>query len=92
VSLHLSGVNIVEPDENLARKHSLRVEQTLVATADRVEPDASTITGSISGTVETETGAYITVDVTLTATSSAVEANGRITCNGETILDRRWRG
>jgi uncharacterized protein len=92
VSLHLSGVNTVEPDENLARKHSLRVEQTLVATADRVEPDASTITGSISGTVETETGAYITVDVTLTATSSAVEANGRITCNGETILDRRWRG
>jgi predicted acyl esterase len=92
VSLLLAGSNTVEPTDAHVRKHVLRAEQVLAATADRVEPDASNVTGTITGTIDTETGAHITVDVSLTATSSAIEATGRITRDGETILDRRWRG
>ncbi|MEV4313963.1 CocE/NonD family hydrolase [Actinocrispum sp. NPDC049592] len=92
VSLRVAGVTTVRPDETLPRRHVMTVEQDLVATADRLEPEASTVTGVITGTIDIDTGAHITVEVAITATPSALEATGRVTRDGETILDRHWRG
>ncbi|SMD25014.1 hypothetical protein SAMN05661093_08879 [Kibdelosporangium aridum] len=92
VSLKLAATNVVRPDRAGIRKHRLRIGQVLVATANRADPEASNVTGTITGTVDIDTGAHITIDVSLIATSSSVEATGRITCDGDTVLDRRWRG
>ncbi|MFE0021959.1 CocE/NonD family hydrolase [Amycolatopsis sp. NPDC059021] len=92
VSLRLASSNAVRPEDVADRDHALAIAQTLVATADRADPAASAVTGSITATIDTETGAHLTVDVGVTATSSSVDATGRVTLDGETLLDRHWRG
>jgi uncharacterized protein len=88
VRLGLTGVGAVRPP---GRKHILRQSQELVATANRAEPDASTITGTTTATVDAETGEHVTVDVEYTITPSGYDVSGRVTLDGETLLDHRWR-
>ncbi len=72
------------------RKHVMRSTQDVAITGSRTDPDSSTIAGTMSATVDTETGEHITVDLEFTVTPSSVSATGRVTLDGETLLDRRW--
>ncbi|WP_433432606.1 CocE/NonD family hydrolase [Nonomuraea sp. CA-141351] len=63
----------------------LWIEQEFVATAHRTRPDA-TITCRVSAEVD-----GVAVNIDLTATSSAVRATGRVTRDGDLLLDRTWQ-
>ena len=92
VSLRLTATNEIRPEDVPGGRHTLRVDQQLVATANRLEPGESTVTGQIAGTVVTATGAHITVEVAVTATATAVDATGKVVQDGVSLLDRHWRG
>ncbi|MER6924192.1 hypothetical protein ABT314_35450, partial [Streptomyces spiralis] len=72
------------------RAHRVRGRQEITATADRVRPDAATVTVSAFGEVHTDTGHHITVDADITAQASGVRATGRITLDGHLLFDRQW--
>lgn len=89
VSVRLAETFTARPS---GRTHCLRQERELIATARRAHPEASAIDGYATTTVRTETGAQVTVHVELSLTPTTAEARGRITVDGETVLDRRWHG
>ncbi|EOD60034.1 hypothetical protein, partial [Amycolatopsis vancoresmycina] len=92
VSLRLAGGNRIRPDTVPGGRHTLEVEQELVATAHRLDPGASTTTGRLTGTVDTATGAHLTVEVTVTATATTLDAHAKVVQDGASLLDRHWRG
>lgn len=92
VSLRLAGGNRISPEDVPGGRHTLRVDQELVATAHRLDVAESTVTGRITGTVDTATGAHVTVEVAVTATETTLDASGKVTQDGVSLLDRHWRG
>jgi predicted acyl esterase len=92
VSLRLAGGNRIRPEHVPGGRHTLQVDQELVATAHRLDPGASTATGHLTGTVDTATGAHVTVEVTVTATATTLDARGTVVQDGASLLDRHWRG
>lgn len=92
VSLRLAGGNRIRPEDVPGGRHTLRVDQELVATAHRLDPAGSTVTGHLTGTVDTETGAHVVVEVSVTATATTLDASGKVVQDGVSLLDRHWRG
>ncbi|MEU4250160.1 CocE/NonD family hydrolase [Amycolatopsis sp. NPDC026612] len=92
VSLRLAGSNRIRTEGGPGGRHTLRVDQELVATAHRIDPAESTVTGRITGTVATATGAHVTVDLEVTATATTIDASGKVVQDGVSLLDRHWRG
>jgi len=92
VSLRLAGRHRIRPEDVPGGRHTVRVDQELSATAHRLDPAASTVTGHITGTVDTATGAHVTVEVTVTATANTLDAFGKVVQDGVFLLDRHWRG
>lgn len=72
------------------REHVLAVEQEIVATARRADPGAATIDGTMTATIAIGTGQRVSVDVEMTITASGLDAHGRLTIDGEPLLDQRW--
>lgn len=73
------------------RGHRLRIRQELTATAHRADPAASSVTGAVTADVTTGSGRRVTLDIALDVTARSVHAAGRVTRDGETLLDRHWR-
>jgi hypothetical protein len=73
------------------RGHRLRIRQELTATAHRADPAASSVTGAVTADVTTGSGRRVTLDIALDVTGRSVHAAGRVTRDGETLLDRHWR-
>jgi putative CocE/NonD family hydrolase len=92
VSLRLAGHNRIEPGDGVPVAHTVDVSQELTAVGYRLEPEESTVGGRIVGTVDTATGAHVTVDVAITATATSLDATGKVVLDGVLLLDRRWRG
>jgi putative CocE/NonD family hydrolase len=92
VSLRLAGHNRIEPGGETAVAHTVDFGQELTAVAYRLDPEESTVGGRIAGTVETATGARVTVDVSITATATSLDAAGKVVVDDVLLLDRRWRG
>lgn len=92
VSLRLAGGNRIRPEDVPGGRHTVAVDQDLVATAHRLDPAGSTVSGRITGTVDTATGAHVTVEVAVTATATTLEASGKVVQDGVSLLDRHWRG
>ncbi|WIY00874.1 CocE/NonD family hydrolase [Amycolatopsis mongoliensis] len=92
ISLRLAGGDRIRPEDVPGGRHTVRVEQELVASAHRTDPGESTVTGRIAGTIATETGTHVTVDVTVTATATTLDASGKVVQDGVPLLDRHWRG
>ncbi|WP_290061484.1 CocE/NonD family hydrolase [Amycolatopsis solani] len=92
VSLRLAGGNRIRPEDVPGGRHTLSVDQELVATAHRLDPAESTVTGRITGTVDTATGAHVVVEVSVTATATTLDARGKVVQDGVSLLDRHWRG
>ncbi|MEQ0563990.1 CocE/NonD family hydrolase [Amycolatopsis sp. NEAU-NG30] len=92
VSLRLAGRNRIGPEDVPGARHRLQVDQELVATAHRLDPAASTVAGRITGTVDTATGAHVTVEIAVTATATTLDATGKVVQDGVSLLDRHWRG
>jgi predicted acyl esterase len=73
------------------RKHVMRSTQDATITASRNDPASATIVGSMSATVDTETGQHITADLSFTVTATSLDATGRVAMDDEVLLDHRWQ-
>jgi putative CocE/NonD family hydrolase len=93
VAMRLAALDSTRPSNGGThdRKHRLDVRQDLLATAHRTHPGSSSVHGTISATLDLETGEHVTVDVELAVTPAGVDAAGRVVLDGATLLDRTWR-
>lgn len=93
VAVRLAAVDRTRPPDDGAhdRKHQFQVRQNLVATAHRADPNSSSVFGTISASLDMETGEHISVEVNLAVKPAGVDAAGRVVLDGVTLLDRKWR-
>ncbi|MFI7114890.1 CocE/NonD family hydrolase [Amycolatopsis sp. NPDC049868] len=90
VTLRLGGRNEIRPDDVPGRKLSMVVDQEIAATAHRLAPEDSTVTGRIEGTVSLASGERIIVEAEVNVTPTTLDATGMVECNGARLLDRHW--
>ncbi len=92
VSVRVASGTEIRPDDLPGRELGMVVDQEFTATAYRLDPAESTVSGRIEGTIDLPSGEQISVAVKVVATSTSLEASGEVVVDGEVLLDRRWHG
>lgn len=72
------------------RAHRLHLLQEFVATADRIAPQSSVITGSTTAAVEIESGSRITVTCGLTVTATTLAAAAHVIQDDTVLTEQTW--
>jgi putative CocE/NonD family hydrolase len=72
------------------REHRFEMNQMTTARVVRGDPAAASVHGRYSGSMQMQNGEVVKVEVSVRATATSVEADGKIDIDGKSVFSRQW--